>query len=292
MPNYRRNEDRLVSDSPTGAAYNHIYNVDDISNESGEVTEPVTLQEMKDYLRLEGFSTDAVYVTTEEPISLTLLEGAFSVQDNRLIDATILTLAREGLIYTKSATVGNRKFVHDADAGTVTFQTAGNEDDETLDITYGYAGASSGDDAFDFDNDLIEELITEGRIWVEEFTGLHLIAKTLQVVLLNQAGMIELPGPVTGTIVIDDTEGEAIDADTYEFIGSSFPKLVTTFWDRLTLEYDAGYTPTTIPKGLKTAIKAYAAYAFEHRGEEIDDKALTQSAARKARPYRRLTLFG
>lgn len=205
--NYRRNEDKWVSDDPTGAAYNHIYNVDDISNESGEATEPVTLQEMKDYLRLEG------------------------------------------------------------------------SEDE-----------SPGDE-FDFDDDLLEELITEGRIWVEKFTGLHLIQKDLQVVLLNQAGMIELPGPVTGTIVIDDTEGEVIEADSYDFIGSSFPKLVTTFSDRITLEYEAGYTPTTIPKGLKGAIKCYVAYFFERRGDD-NEKAFPESAARKARPYRRLTLFG
>lgn len=287
--NYRTNEDKQCSDTPTSARYNHIFNVDDISNESGEVIEPVTLQEMKDYLRLEGFSTDAVYVTNEEPIALTLLEDATSVQDDLLIDATILTLAREGTIYTKSAVVGNRKFVHNETTGTVSFENAGGVGGETLDITYGYSGASSGDDAFDYDNDLLEEMITEARTWVERYTGLHLIAKTLQVVLLNQAGMIELPGPVTGTIVIENKDGETIDSDTYTFIGSPFPKLESTFSDRLTLEYDAGYTRTTIPKGLKGAIKAYVAYAYEHRGEEIDDKALTESAARKARPYRRLS---
>lgn len=289
--NIRRNEDRLVSDAPTGAAYNHIYNVDDISNESGEPTEPVTLQEMKDYLRLEGFSTDAVYVTNEEPISLTLLENQTSVQDNRLINATILTLAREGTIYTKSNVVGNRKFTHNTTTGTVAFQNAGNAGDETLDITYGYSGASSGDDAFDYDNDLIEELITEARLWVEKFTGLHLIPKTLQVVLLNQAGDIELPGPVTGDIVIKDLDDETIDSETYSFIGTSFPKLRTAYWDKIKLEYEAGYTVETIPKGLKGAIKAYVAFFYEHRGDE-NEKAIPESAARKARPYRRVTLWG
>lgn len=205
--NYRRNEDKWVSDDPTGAAYNHIYNVDDISNESGEATEPVTLQEMKDYLRLEG------------------------------------------------------------------------SEDE-----------SPGDE-FDFDDDLLSELITEGRIWVEKLTGLHLIPKDLQVVALNQAGGIELPGPVTGTIVIKDLESETVDSDTYTFIGSTFPKLQTMFWDKIILEYEAGYTPTTIPKGLKGSIKAYVAFFYERRGDD-NEKAFPETAARKARPYRRLTLFG
>jgi uncharacterized phiE125 gp8 family phage protein len=208
--NYRKNEDRLVSDTPIGAAYNHIYSVDDISNESVEVEEPLTLQEVKKYIRLEGFTDDD----------------------------------------------------------------------------------SPGDDDFDYDDDLIEDLITEGRVWVEKYTGLHLISKTLQVVLLNQAGGIELPGPVTGSVVVKNQDGETIDSDEYSLIGSQFKRLESTFDTKITLEYEAGYTRTNIPKGLKTAIRAYVAYAYTHRGEEIDDKALTESAARKARPYRRLSLWG
>lgn len=206
--NIRRNEDRWVSDSPIGAAYNHIYSVEDITNESGEPTEPVTLKEMKDYLRLDV-----------------------------------------------------------------------SDDDD-----------SPGDE-FDFDDRLIEELITEGRIWAEEFTGLHLIEKSLRVVLLNQAGMIEIPGPVTDTPIIKDREGETVDSDTYVFVGSLFLKLETTFWDRITLEYEAGYTAETVPKGLKGAIKAYVADHFEFRG---DDKApaSNERASRKARPYRRVALWG
>lgn len=207
---YTRNEDKLLTDNSTGARYNHIYQVDNISNESGEVSEPVTLAEMKDYLRLEGFQAD---------------------------------------------------------------------DD------------SPGDE-FDFDDELILDMVTEARTWVEKFTGVHLVPKTLQVVLLNQAGMIELPGPVTGTIVIKNEDDTTIDSATYKYIGSDFPKLKTPFDGLITLQYDAGYTPETCPKGLKNAIKAYVAYAYTHRGEEMDDKALTESAARKARPYRRAALWG
>lgn len=111
---YRRNEDKWsIPGAKVGARYNHIYLVENVDEESGPVVEPVTLQEVKDYIRLEGFTPD---------------------------------------------------------------------DDSP----------SSG---FDFDDTLIEELITEGRVWVEKYTGVHLIPKQLQVFLLNQAGMIELPGP-------------------------------------------------------------------------------------------------
>lgn len=207
---YRRNEDRLRFDQPIGARYNHIYLIENLSEDSGPVTEPVTLQEVKDYLRLEGFQAD---------------------------------------------------------------------DD------------SPGSE-FDFDNALLTELISEGRRWVEVYTGLSLVPKQLQVHLLNQAGFIELPGPVTGTIVITKENSEVIPADNYRFIGSQFPKLVTTFEPLLQLDYNAGYTDTTIPAGLKTAIMAYVAENYEHRGDEVDIKVISESAARKARAYRRLSIFG
>lgn len=208
---YRRNEDKWnIPGTRVGARYNHIYLVENIDEESAPASEPVTLQEVKDYIRLEGFTPD---------------------------------------------------------------------DDSP----------SSG---FDFDDDLINDLISEGRRRVEKYTGVSLIPKRLQVFLLNQAGMIELPGPVTGAIVITKENSDVIADTDYKLIGTQFPKLVTQFDYRLRLDYTAGYNPTTIPEGLKTAIKAYAAYAYEHRGDEMDDKALTESAARKARPYRRITLWG
>lgn len=207
--NHRTNEDRLCNTGrPVGARYNHIYQIQE-NEDSAELVEPVTLEEIKTYLRLEGFTL--------------------------------------------------------------------NDDSPGEDFTY--------DDA------LIEELITEARLWVERYTGVYLVPRILTVWLLNQAGYIELPGPVTGTIVITKENSDVVPAESYTFIGTDFPKLVTPFHDRLQLDYPAGYTVETIPKGLKTAIKAYVSYAYEHRGEEIEDKALTESAARRARPYRRINLF-
>ena len=187
---------------------NTIHTIDDTTSESGEVTEPVTLDEVKDYLRLEGFTAD---------------------------------------------------------------------DD-------------SGEGAFDFDDALIEELITEARIWVEKFTGLSLVPKTLTIVLSNQAGMIEFPGPVTGTIVLTDKDDVTIEDTEYKFIGTEFPKLVTRFCDMITAEYDAGYTTATIPKGLKLALLAYCADHYEFRGDDKPE-APNERATQKARPYRRLSAW-
>lgn len=54
--NARNNSDKLCS---TGCSnnFNAIHNVEDITG-SGSVTEPVSLQEAKDYLRLSGFMPD------------------------------------------------------------------------------------------------------------------------------------------------------------------------------------------------------------------------------------------
>lgn len=78
---YTRNEDRWpVRD---GMNYNLIHSVTDISDESGVIIEPVTLAEMKDYLRLSGFDES----------------GDFSFDD--LLIETMITGARERLeIYT------------------------------------------------------------------------------------------------------------------------------------------------------------------------------------------------
>lgn len=204
--NYRTNEDKLSSDC---CNYNAIHNVEDITG-SGDVTEPVTIQGAKDYMRQEGFSFD---------------------------------------------------------------------DDSPA-------------DEFDFDDDLVSDLIIEARMWCEQFTGVHLVPKTLQVVLTNGAGMIAIPGPVTSTIanvVIKDRDNN-VQSGTVYWIGSLFPKLETQFAFRITLEYEAGYG-TDCPSWAKNAIKAYVADHYEYRGDDAPPAANVR-AAQKCRPHRRVKMFG
>jgi hypothetical protein len=200
--NYRTNEDKL-DHCETG--FNAIHNVDDISG-SGGITEPVTLQEVKDYLRLEGFRFD---------------------------------------------------------------------DDSPA-------------DEFDFDDSLLTSMIIEGRMWCEKYTGIHLVPKTLQVTATNGSGFIELPGPVTGTIATTyKTDGTAVTGA--EWVGTIFPKLITTYSGMLILQYEAGYG-TDCPEWAKNAIKAYVAWAYEHRGdEELPGSPIR--AASICRPYRRVKVF-
>lgn len=200
--NARDNSDRI--NRPV-INYNAIHLVEDISEDSPPVTEPVGLQETKDYLRLEDY-------------------------------------------------------------------------DET---------SSNPTEEFDFDDDLITAYITEGRMWVEAFTGIHLIPKSLRVYLTCGAGMMDIPGPVTGTISItDENSAEITDA---EFIGERFKKMTSVYDRRLTLTYLAGYSDA--PGWAKNAIKAYVAYAYEYRGDEDPPKSPLKAAA-ICRPHRRIKISG
>lgn len=200
--NARNNSDKLSDIAYPN--FNAIHNVEDITG-SGTITEPVSLQEAKDYIRLESFQ----------------------------------------------------------------------EDDD------------SPADQFDFDDDLIESLVTEGRIWCEKYSGVHLVPKTLRVDFTCGAGMMQFPGPVTSTIssqAITDKNGIAA-TGTIFWIGTLFPKLETTFTDRMQITYNAGYG-TDCPEWAKNAIKAYVAWAYENRGDEAVGEP--ERSAAICRPHRRV----
>lgn len=200
--NYRKNEDRLCNNWVNN--FNAIHNVEDITG-SGTITEPVSLQEVKDYLRL----------------------GTFSFDDD------------------------------------------------------------SPADEFDYDDLIVDSMITEARMWVEKFTGVHLISKTLQVTLTNGTGMMNIPGPVTGTISWADQDGNSLDAAT--LIGSLFPKIQSATDQIQVIEYEAGYG-IDCPEWAKNAIKAYIADHYEFRGDD-EPPAANLRAAQICRPHRRLKLF-
>lgn len=250
-------------------ARNEVHDVADITEASGMIAEPVTLQEMKDFLRLEGFSTDGTNITSEAPLTKTLAEAAITIQDDLLINATILTLAREGIIYTKSLVVGNRKFVHDPSTGIVSFQDAGNAGGEGIDITYGYTGASVGGDAYDFDNDLIEELIISAREGLERWCGISIVRHRWQVLFTNGVGNSELPFSNNATLV---SLKNSIDVDIpttgYVLRGTSFKYLASPYYCNMTIVYDAGYEEGAVPKRLKQAIMRDVAYHYENRNDE------------------------
>lgn len=60
--------------------YNHVYQVKDITDQSGDPTEPVTVQEVKTYMRLEGFQdvdeSDATEFDDDDDLIETLIVAA------------------------------------------------------------------------------------------------------------------------------------------------------------------------------------------------------------------------
>lgn len=172
--------------------YNLIHSIENISDESGSVTEPVTLSEMKDYMRLTGID-------------------------------------------------------------------------------------ESG--SFDFDDTLIDELISSARQRLEAYTGCILVPKTIDVYLTNLSGNISLPGPVTGDITALDCDGVDI-SDDVKLTGSKFPDLREPLLENMKLSYNAGYE--VLPKGLKNAIMAEVLYRYENRG---DEGSVCKSAMILANPY-------
>ena len=149
------------------------------------------------------------------------------------------------------------------------------------------ADDDSGPSEFDYDDQLLTDMITEARMWVEQYTRIHVIPKVLTVVLLNQAGGIRLPGPVTSTVTLTDKEGEAIATDDYTLDGGQFKSLRTCFDCQVTAEYEAGYE--TAPSWVKRAIMAYIAWHYENRGDEQTGSPVTAAAI--CRPHRRPSVW-
>ncbi len=151
----------------------------------------------------------------------------------------------------------------------------------------------SGEQDIDFDDSLILSLITEGRMWVEKYTGQYIVPRSLTVVLLNQAGGYKLPGPVQGSVTFTNATGDTITPAT---VGTAFPVLTcgygscpTRTGDYITAVYQVGYEDA--PAWTKNSILAYIADHYEHRGDEAAP-APNARAAQIARPYRRRSVWG
>lgn len=178
--------------------YNAIINITETAD---NITEPITVQEVKDYLRLEGF-TDTDESTSE------------SLSD------------------------------------------------------------------FDFDDTLIGEAITAVREMFEVKCSLSLVPKTLDVVLTNLKGMVQLPrGPVTLVTGIVNSEGDAIDTDLITVVGSKYLKSPT--YENMTVTYDVGYTE--VPKAIKLDLLRAAAYYYMNRGMESVPVFVSQLASKYSR---------
>jgi uncharacterized phiE125 gp8 family phage protein len=133
---------------------------------------------------------------------------------------------------------------------------------------------TAGSEEFTDDDSYLTKLITRVRALIEKATGLSLVGKTVQAMLRNEKGDIELPfGPVRddSTYLVVDNEEVTLDESDYKLVGLQFKKLKYPRYDEIYVTYQVGYTADNIPHDLKQAILEEIAFRYENRGAGLDD---------------------
>lgn len=151
----------------------------------------------------------------------------------------------------------------------------------------GFEDSDGSISTFDTDDDLIDDLIIEATEAVEDYCNISIVNRTIKAVVTNLAGYQELPkGPVVSITSFKDSDDNDISTSDYDLIGESFKQIVSPNYELMKITYAAGYGDA-VPKGLKNAILAEIAYRFIHRGDEMDDNGICQSAMQRASRFKR-----
>lgn len=142
----------------------------------------------------------------------------------------------------------------------------------------------------DAEDELINLFISSARLAIEKYTGLSLVAKVAQTMILAPQQGFEIPfGPITSSITWVD-QGQT--GSSMQTIGFDFPKTETPYSIVTTATYNCGYTTSTIPVELKNAILYQVNFLYENRGDNNDQATLCKAAANLARKYSRInTIF-
>lgn len=121
----------------------------------------------------------------------------------------------------------------------------------------------------DFDT-ILTNIIVRVRQWIEEITAVSLIERTV-VIYIDYDSPCTLPfGPVTSftsaayKIGINEYQAMTLD-DEFEIEAGKFISYIGN--TRYKLEFEAGYTSSTIPEGLRMAFLNEIARRFDKRGD-------------------------
>ena len=126
---------------------------------------------------------------------------------------------------------------------------------------------------FDFDDDLITEMIYGSQELISEKAGISLYPREMEAVLINLCGMIEIPfGPVISITSLVDSVGALL---TPVVIGNHWKFLESPCQKNMTMIYEAGYVD--LPKAIKLDVMRLAAYLYENRGEQSEQKFASTS---------------
>lgn len=155
----------------------------------------------------------------------------------------------------------------------------------TLDVMKDYLKISTT-----ADDELIVAMITEARIWAEKRCGISIVEKEVTAIIevMNEQ---ELPyGPIQkDTIVVVNSEGDTVTDPVLIGLDGGYISLRGV--GRFEVSYTAGMA--TVPQDLQGAIKAYVAFSYENRGDELDKSAqpFAVLARKKSNMYKRTIGF-
>lgn len=226
----------------------------------------------------------------------------YSFQDDRLIDATIILLFRDGLNYYETEndfTFLDKEFQFDDTTGTIAFPGSPFpplQPGEKVNVLY---ESGTGDVVItepvllneaknwlkvevDDDDALIEALITAARQCCEGYTNLSFVEREVTAILKNDLGGIRFPyGPVGNIVSMHDSEGTEI--TDYDVQGVANKRLITPDYCYVKAVYTAGYL--SLPRQLKTGLLMQLAWMYQRRGD-VEATEVSPEARLILYPYR------
>jgi len=78
------NEDKIIRPGVTGPAYNALLSSKDVSDDSGIITEPVSLLEMRNYLRIQAYNSGSGTLTFDDALITDMISAARQMLEERL----------------------------------------------------------------------------------------------------------------------------------------------------------------------------------------------------------------
>lgn len=223
----------------------------------------------------------------ESVLTLLAAGGEFTLQDDRLIDATIILLFRDGLNWyetTDPFDFTTKQFQFDSTTGTITFPGDPYpplQQYEAVTVTYIASGAIVNITepltlaqakawlrvTHDDEDDIISALITASRQICEGFTNKSFVEREVTACLRNDLGNIKLPyGPIGNLTAVYDWDGNALNTTDYNLTGVSDKRLGYPMTSYIKVIYTAGYL--VLPQHFRTALKMQLSWMYSHRGDE------------------------
>jgi len=114
------------------------------------------------------------------------------------------------------------------------------------------------------DDLFLELLIPACRIECEELSNIGFINRDVVLVQNNGNGGAYLPlGPNGAISLMEDADGNEIEADNYTISGTAFKQIISPRLERMTVYYNTGYE--VLPQNLKLALLECIFYRYDER---------------------------